>query len=108
MHPPTREAQARPSHAAVNRRASNPATEQVGSRRCPRQVSAWAQVGPAVLQVAHQLLDLKRRAGAPRSLLSAMLERSLVKLLKLLRELLTVHPWSAPPLRAEDLGLSLL
>ena len=58
------------------------------------------QVGPAVLQVAHQLLDMKRRAGAPRSLLSAMLERSLVKLLKLLRELLAVHPWSAPPLRA--------
>ena len=90
------------------KQASKPATEQAGSRRCPRQVSTRAQVGPAVLQVAHQLLDMKRRAGAPRSLLSAMLERSLVKLLKLLRELLAVHPWSAPPLGAEELGLSLL
>ena len=55
-------------------------------------------MGPAALEVARRLLGLQRQAGAPRSLLSAMLERSLVKLLKLLRELLSVHPWSVLPL----------
>ena len=53
------------------------------------------QVGPAVLQATQHLLTLQQQARGPRSLLTAMLDRGIVKLLKMLQELVAVHPWCA-------------
>ena len=59
-------------------------------------LQAWPQVAPAALQATQHLMALQRQSTGPRSLLSAMLDRGIVKLLKLLQELLAVHPWCGP------------
>lgn len=60
------------------------------------QVPAVAQVVPAMLATLQALLALTPTAatGAARSQLAAMLDRGSIKLLKTLRQLQELHPWS--------------
>ena len=57
--------------------------------------ASCVQIGPAALHATERLLALQRQHSGPRTLLSAMMDRGIVKLLKLLQELVSVHPWCA-------------
>ena len=57
--------------------------------------SCVPQVAPALLQALQQLLPLRRHMSGP-SQLSAMLDRSVLKLVKALAKLMSSHPWWAP------------
>lgn len=63
--------------------------------RTLQQVPAVAEVAPALLQVLQAFAAARAgKTGGPRNQVQAMLDRGLLKLVKTLRQMQEMHPWS--------------